>query len=62
MIHADDVACSHGSTCGAVDQTALFYLTSRGVPRADAEAMLEKDSQVAEEFDRLMEGGWKASA
>lgn len=39
-IHADDVACSHGSTCGAVDQTALFYLTSRGVPRADAEAML----------------------
>jgi Fe-S cluster assembly protein SufD len=32
-IYADDVKCSHGSTCGAVDETALFYLTSRGVPR-----------------------------
>jgi Fe-S cluster assembly protein SufD len=39
-IYADDVRCSHGSTCGAVDPTALFYLTSRGVPRADAEALL----------------------
>ena len=32
--------CSHGSTVGAVDPTALFYLTSRGVPRAEAEALL----------------------
>ncbi|MEO1551450.1 MAG: SufD family Fe-S cluster assembly protein [Pseudomonadota bacterium] len=39
-IYADDVACSHGSTCGAVDETALFYLTSRGVPRAEAQDML----------------------
>jgi Fe-S cluster assembly protein SufD len=39
-IYADDVKCSHGSTCGAVDPTALFYLTSRGVPRAEAEALL----------------------
>ena len=39
-IYADDVACSHGSTCGSVDETALFYLTSRGVPRAVAENML----------------------
>ncbi|TCP63448.1 Fe-S cluster assembly protein SufD [Rhodovulum bhavnagarense] len=35
-IYADDVACSHGSTCGAIDETALFYLRSRGVPRAEA--------------------------
>ena len=39
-IYADDVACSHGSTTGAIDETALFYLRSRGVPRADAEDLL----------------------
>jgi len=39
-IYADDVACSHGSTCGAVDEDMLFYLTSRGVPRAEAEGLL----------------------
>jgi Fe-S cluster assembly protein SufD len=31
-IYADDVSCSHGSTTGAIDETALFYLRSRGVP------------------------------
>ncbi|GAA0303681.1 SufB/SufD family protein [Rhodovulum strictum] len=35
-IYADDVACSHGSTSGAIDERALFYLRSRGVPRAEA--------------------------
>lgn len=39
-IYADDVKCSHGSTAGAVDATALFYLTSRGVPRKTAEELL----------------------
>jgi len=39
-IHADDVKCSHGSTTGQLDETALFYLRSRGVPFAEAEAML----------------------
>ena len=39
-IYADDVACSHGSTTGALDQTSLFYLRSRGVSRVEAEAML----------------------
>lgn len=39
-IYADDVACSHGSTCGAADEGALFYLLSRGIPRAQAENML----------------------
>ncbi len=35
-IYADDVKCSHGSTTGAIDETALFYLRSRGVPKAQA--------------------------
>ena len=39
-IYADDVACSHGSTCGAVDEGALFYLMSRGVPRRQAQNMM----------------------
>lgn len=39
-IYADDVKCSHGSTSGAIDDTALFYLRSRGVPRRRAETLL----------------------
>lgn len=39
-IYADDVACSHGSTTGAIDETALFYLQSRGVPKAVASNLL----------------------
>lgn len=39
-IYADDVQCSHGSTTGAIDETALFYLRSRGVPREEATALL----------------------
>jgi Fe-S cluster assembly protein SufD len=39
-IYADDVKCSHGSTSGAIDETALFYLQSRGVPRRMAQALL----------------------
>jgi Fe-S cluster assembly protein SufD len=39
-IYADDVKCSHGSTSGAIDDTALFYLQSRGVPRRRAQALL----------------------
>lgn len=39
-IYADDVQCSHGSTSGAIDDTALYYLRSRGIPRAEAEVLL----------------------
>ncbi|MBL3595619.1 Fe-S cluster assembly protein SufD [Rhodovulum sulfidophilum] len=39
-IYADDVACSHGSTSGAIDEDALFYLRSRGVPKAEAQDMM----------------------
>ena len=39
-IYADDVKCGHGSTTGAIDETALFYLRSRGVPQAQAQALL----------------------
>ncbi|MBW4982133.1 Fe-S cluster assembly protein SufD [Mameliella sp. CS4] len=39
-IYADDVACSHGSTSGAIDEDGLFYLRARGVPRGTAEDLL----------------------
>ncbi len=39
-IYADDVACSHGSTSGAIDEDALFYLRSRGVPMDKATDLL----------------------
>ena len=65
-IYADDVKCSHGSTTGAIDETALFYLRSRGVPKgraivlmvlsflADALAEVEDEAlreQISERLD-----------
>lgn len=39
-IYADDVACSHGSTSGAIDEDALFYLRARGIPKTVATNLL----------------------
>ncbi len=39
-IYADDVVCGHGSTCGQLDEDSMFYLLSRGIPKAEAETML----------------------
>ncbi|NRB36584.1 MAG: SufD family Fe-S cluster assembly protein [Rhodobacteraceae bacterium] len=39
-IYADDVACSHGSTSGAIDEDQLFYLRARGVPMDQATDLL----------------------
>jgi len=39
-IYADDVKCSHGATVGALDADQLFYLRTRGVPEAEARAIL----------------------
>jgi len=39
-IYADDVKCSHGATVGALDDDLLFFLRSRGIPAAQARAML----------------------
>jgi Fe-S cluster assembly protein SufD len=67
-IYADDVACSHGSTSGAIDEDALFYLRSRGVPLGTATDLLTlaflaeavdeiEDESLSEELvDRLR--GW----
>jgi Fe-S cluster assembly protein SufD len=39
-IFADDVVCGHGATCGRIDDQMLFFLRSRGIPKAEAERML----------------------
>ncbi len=39
-IYADDVACSHGSTSGAIDEEGLFYLRSRGIDEGPATDLL----------------------
>ena len=40
VIEADEVVCSHGATVGQLDDKALFYLRSRGIPEAQARQML----------------------
>ena len=39
-IWADDVKCSHGCTVGQLDEDALFYLMSRGIPNKEATSIL----------------------
>ncbi len=39
-IYADDVECAHGNTSGALDPNQLFYMRQRGIPEAQARAML----------------------
>jgi len=53
-IYADDVECAHGNTVGALDESALFYMRQRGIPKAQAKALLT-EAFVAEAFDDLDE-------
>ena len=39
-IYADEVKAAHGATVGQLDERALFYLRSRGIPHAEARALL----------------------
>jgi Fe-S cluster assembly protein SufD len=54
-IFADDVKCAHGATVGELDRDALFYMASRGVPEAEAKALLTR-AFVADAIDRIGEG------
>ena len=51
-IYADDVACAHGNTIGALDESALFYMRQRGIPKAQAKALLT-EAFLASVFDTL---------
>ncbi|TBR37836.1 Fe-S cluster assembly protein SufD [Marinomonas agarivorans] len=39
-IYADDVRCAHGATVAEIDKKAMYYLQSRGVPKEQAQVML----------------------
>ena len=39
-IYADDVRCSHGATIGQLDESAKFYLQSRGISESEARLLL----------------------
>jgi Fe-S cluster assembly protein SufD len=52
LIHADDVQCAHGNTVGALDEQALFYMRQRGLPEADARALLI-EAFVGEVIERI---------
>jgi Fe-S cluster assembly protein SufD len=39
-IEANDVRCGHAASVGPVDEDTIFYLTSRGIPRAEAERLI----------------------
>lgn len=53
-IFADDVKCAHGATVGELDRKALFYMASRGIPEAEAQALLTR-AFVADAIDRIGE-------
>ena len=69
-IYADDVKCSHGATAGALDEEQLFYMRSRGVPMAEARAILVRaflddalqlvdDEMMRAALDEAVAGWWK---
>jgi Fe-S cluster assembly protein SufD len=55
-IWADDVACAHGNTVGALDEDALFYAAQRGIPPDEARALLIQ-AFVGEAVDRVRHEG-----
>ncbi len=59
LIHADDVKCSHGSTSGKLDPAQQFYLESRGLPPAQARALLTI-AFIAEVLGKADKKGFRA--
>lgn len=57
-IYADDVKCSHGMTTGQLDENALFYLQSRGIPKEEARMMLSV-AFTADVIENVRLGGLK---
>lgn len=51
-IYCDDVECSHGSTCGGLDEDAMFFLQSRGLDFEAAKKILLRAfaAEVSEEL------------
>jgi Fe-S cluster assembly protein SufD len=62
------VVCGHGSTSGQIDDELLFYLEARGIPEAEARALLVQafvgeaieriDDEALREALRAASAGW----
>ena len=54
IIYADDVQCAHGNTVGTLDESALFYMQSRGISEDEARALLTTAflGEVVERIER----------
>lgn len=61
LIFADDVACAHGNTIGALDDEAIFYARQRGIPEAETRAMLTQ-AFLGEVVERIEHDGARAVA
>jgi Fe-S cluster assembly protein SufD len=59
-IFADDVVCGHGSTAGQLDEDMMFYLRARGIPEAEAHALLIA-AFVGEALDKIENEGLRAA-
>lgn len=55
-IFADDVACGHGATAGAIDEELLFYLRARGLPEKEAQSLLIA-AFVGEAIESIVDDG-----
>lgn len=55
-IYADDVECAHGSTAGALDESAIFYMRQRGLDEHAARALLI-EAFVASVFENVAHPG-----
>lgn len=60
-IYADDVACTHGNTVGALDEEALFYARQRGIPEDAARALL-MEAYLGEVVERIRHEGAREAA
>ena len=67
LIFADDVSCAHGNTIGALDDEQIFYARQRGIPEAEARAMLtqaflgEVVERIEHEGAREIAAAWVAA-
>jgi Fe-S cluster assembly protein SufD len=59
-ILADDVKCAHGAAVGDLDAESLFYLRSRGIPEAEARALLMR-AFLGDAVDEIEDEGIRAS-
>ncbi len=55
-IYADDVVCGHGSTSAELDPDLIFYMRARGIPEAEARALLVR-SFIGEAIDKIEHEG-----